>query len=312
VDELMSQPAPQGDYRARVGRYSVTLTTLERVYWPDEGYTKADLLRYYHQAQATILPYLKDRPIIMRRYPAGIRGHDFYQHDIDQAPPFVKTLTSATETGRDVDYILANNAATLLYMANLGVIGPHPWHSRAGRLDYPDWIVFDLDPEGNDYDQVCELALVVRQALDQLGLQGYAKTSGATGMHVYVPIEDRYPYDQVAPLAESIARRVVNQAGSLATLERSVKKRGKGQIYLDHLQNARGKSVVAPYAVRPRPGATVSAPLTWDEVAQKPKPQDFTILTMPPRLAAVGDLFRPVLTRRQSLDSALELVKRRA
>jgi bifunctional non-homologous end joining protein LigD len=295
----------------KVGGESVALTNLNKVYWPDDGYTKGDLIRYYYEVSKYILPYLKDRPLIMKRYPNGIDGPSFHQHDVDEAPPYVRRVAIDVEEGHEVEYIIGDNVATLLYMANLGAIERHPWHSRVADLDHPDWLVFDLDPDKTvEFNTICELALKVRDVLLLVGLESYVKTSGSRGIHVYVPIKPVYSYEDVALLAERIARQVADENSKIATVERSLKKRQPGQIYVDHMQNARGKSVVAPYSVRPRRGATVSAPLEWTEVKRrKITIRDFTIRSMGRRLAAKGDLFKPVFTKRQSLDDALEEVK---
>ncbi|MDQ3743762.1 MAG: non-homologous end-joining DNA ligase [Acidobacteriota bacterium] len=300
----------KGDLNVRVGREVVPLTSLERVYWPDEGYTKGDLIRYYYEVSKYILPYLEDRPLIMKRYPAGIRGQFFHQHDVNEVPDFVRTVALEVEDGggHRVDYIVGTGHATLLYMANLGAIERHPWHSRVGNLDHPDWFVFDLDPgEGVEFKTICEVALSTRDVLEQLGLESYAKTSGSRGIHVYVPVKAIYGYEEIAELAELVATAVARRHSDVATVERSKRKRGRRMIYVDHMQNARGKSVVAPYSVRPKPGATVSAPLEWTEVERKKiRTDDFDIKNMSERIGRKGDLFKPVLKRKQALGDALE------
>ncbi|HXG65461.1 MAG TPA: non-homologous end-joining DNA ligase [Blastocatellia bacterium] len=300
-----------GDLDIKVGREVVSFTSLDKVYWPNDGYTKGDLIRYYYEVAKTILPYLKDRPLILKRYPNGIKESFFHQHDVDEAPDYARTVSLEAEDGHVVDYIVCDNVATLLYLSNLGAIERHPWHSRVRNLNHPDWFVFDLDPsEGVGYSQVCEVALSVKGVLERLGLACYAKTSGSRGMHVYVPIEPEYTYEQVAEFAEQVAALVARENPEIATVERSLKKRQRGRIYVDFLQNARGKSVVAPYSVRPRDGATVSAPLDWKEVGRKKvTPQDFTIENMGKRLARKGDLFRPVLRKKQSLNKAIQQAK---
>ena len=296
----------RGDVAVKIGRDIVALTNLDKVYWPDDGYTKGDLIRYYYEVSKFILPYLKDRPLIMKRYPNGIKGPYFHQHDVNEAPAFVRTATLDVEEGHTVDYIIGDNLATLLYMANLGAIERHPWHSRVRNLAHPDWLVFDLDPgKGVEFTTICELAVAVRDQLTEIGLQGYAKTSGSRGIHVYVPVKPVYTYAEIAEFAEQFATRVAQAKPEIATVERALKKRRRGQIYVDHMQNARGKSVVAPYSVRPRAGACVSAPLTWTEVERKRiTPQDFTIKNMLRRIGTKGDLFKPVLTKRQTLTRA--------
>ena len=296
-----------GEVAVKVGGQVVSLTNLGKIYWPDEGYTKGDFIKYYFEVAKYILPYLKDRPLIMKRYPNGIKGSFFHQHDVHEAPAYVRTVSLHVEEGHEVDYIVGDDTATLLYMANLGAIERHPWHSRVRNIDHPDWFVFDLDPQGVGWSEICEVALSCREILNRLGLESYAKTSGSRGIHVYVPIKPVYSYEQVADFAKRVAMIIERENSDVATLERSLKKRKKARIYLDHMQNARGKSVVAPYSVRPKPGATVSAPLDWSEVKSKQlKIEDFTIKTMMSRLKQRGDLFKPVLDKRQSLEQAIK------
>lgn len=295
-----------GDMEVKVGRDILQLTNLDKVYWPDEGYTKGDLIRYYYEVSKYILPYLKDRPLIMKRYPNGIRGSFFHQHDVSLAPRFIRTELIDVEEGHEVDYIIGDNLQTLLYMANLGAIERHPWHSRTEDLDHPDWFVFDLDPSGVEFEEICDVALSTKGILDGLGLESFVKTSGSRGIHVYVPLKPVHTYEEVAGFAERVAELVVEANPSVATIERSLKKRKRRAIYVDHMQNARGKSVVAPYSVRPKPGATVSAPLEWDEVKRKKiRIQDFTIKNMLRRIERKGDLFKPVLRKRQTLKAAV-------
>ncbi|MGA9767973.1 MAG: non-homologous end-joining DNA ligase [Blastocatellia bacterium] len=300
-----------GDANIKIGRQTLSLTNLDKAYWPDDGYTKGDLVRYYYEISKFILPYLKDRPLILKRYPSGIKGPSFHQHDVDEAPGYVRTVAVEVEDnsgGHTVNYMVGGNLATLLYAANLGAIECHPWHSRTRNLDHPDWLVFDLDPgEGVDFKTICEAALCVREVLSRQGLYSYAKTSGSRGIHVYLPIKPAYSYEQLVKFAERVATLVAREMPEAATVERSLKKRRRGQIYIDHLQNARGKSIAAPYSVRPKPGATVSAPLDWSEIKRKKiEPQDFTIKNMLRRIERRGDLFKEVLSNRQILSGVLE------
>jgi bifunctional non-homologous end joining protein LigD len=300
-----------GDVNVRVAGEVVPLTHLERVYWPDEGYTKGDLVRYYHEISRYILPHLEDRPLIMKRYPSGIKGQSFHQHDVHQdVPDFMRTAALEVEDGgaHTVDYIVGSGEATLLYMANLGAIERHPWHSRVEDLEHPDWFVFDLDPsEGVEFTTICDVALTTREVLARVGLESYAKTSGSRGIHIYVPVRPAYTYEQIAELAEQVATVVAREQSEVATVERSKHKRGARMIYVDHMQNARGKSVVAPYSVRPKPGATVSAPLEWKEVERKKiRTADFHIRNMPRRIESKGDIFKPVLRKRQRLEGVFE------
>ncbi|HEX8494340.1 MAG TPA: non-homologous end-joining DNA ligase [Pyrinomonadaceae bacterium] len=311
VGRALKAEALSGDIKVKAGQDVVLLTHLDKIYWPDAGYTKGDLVKYYYEVAEYILPYLKDRPLIMKRYPDGITGKFFHQHDVDEVPDYVRTAELEVEEGHAVNYIVGDNLATLLYMANLGAIERHPWHSRVRNIDRPDWLVFDLDPgAGIEFKTICKLALGVREVLERLKLDGYAKTSGSRGIHVYVPIKPQYDYEQVAQFAEQVATLVAREHTQIATVERSLSKRKAGQIYLDHMQNARGKSVVAPYSVRPREGAAVSAPLEWSEVERAEiRMQDFTIKSMLRRIARKGDLFKPVLSRKQSLEGALPKIR---
>lgn len=292
---------------------TISLTNPDKIYWPDDGYTKGDLLRYYYEVAAYILPYLKDRPLIMKRYPAGIEGPSFHQHDVDAAPDYVRTIALEVkdEGGHAVNYIVGDNLPTLLYMANLGAIERHPWHSRTRNIDRPDWVAFDLDPgAGVLFETICEAALCVRDVLHRLELESYAKTSGSRGIHVYLPIEPTHTYQQAADFAAQVAAEVARAMPEAATVERALSKRRRGQIYVDHMQNARGKSIAAPYSVRPKPGATVSAPLDWSEVEhRKITPQDFNIKNMLRRIERKGDLFQSVLSKRQKLSRAFKLLE---
>jgi bifunctional non-homologous end joining protein LigD len=295
-----------GEMDVKVGGSLLHLTNLDKVYWPDERLTKGDLIRYYYEVSKYILPYLKDRPLIMKRYPNGISGGSFHQHDVNEAPDFVRTAEIDVEEGHEVDYIVGDDLQTLLYMANLGAIERHPWNSRVSDLDHPDWFVFDLDPSNVEFEEICDVALSTREILSGLGLESYVKTSGSRGIHVYVPLKPVHEYEEVASFAERVAWLVVEANPAIATVERSLKKRKRRAIYVDHMQNARGKSVVAPYSVRPKPGATVSAPLEWEEVERKKITiQDFTIKNMLRRIERKGDLFKPVLKKGQALNKAL-------
>jgi bifunctional non-homologous end joining protein LigD len=301
-----------GDANVKVKNDILALTNLNKVYWRKDGYTKGDLIKYYYEISPHLLPYLEDRPLILKRFPDGITKGFFYQHDTDDAPEYIRTSRIKVTEGHQVDYIIGGTLATLLYTANLGAIEQHPWHSRIHSLNHPDWIVFDLDP-GEDvrYPAICEVALGVKEELERLSLACYAKTSGSRGMHIYVPIKAEYGYDQVARFADQVAEMVAGKQPEISTTERSLKKRKSGQVYVDHMQNNRGKSIAAPYSVRPRDGAPVSTPLDWSEVKRKKvTPQDFTIKSILKRIERKGDLFAPVLRDRQSLAEAMRRLGR--
>ncbi len=285
---------------------SVELTHLDKVYFPEAGYTKGDLIEYYRQVADTLVPYLTDRPLILKRYPNGIAAPMFFQHEMKNPPEFLRTVTLESEAGRPIDYAIIDTPEALLYVTNLGTIEEHPWHSRVADIDHPDYVVFDLDPEKADFKTVSQVALALRDLLERLGLKVWAKTSGSRGMHVYVPIEPRYEYEQVARLAERIAALVAKENPKWATMQRALNRREAGHVYVDHLQNAKGKTVAAPYSVRARPGATVSTPLEWKEVEKGVDPAAFTLKMVPARLKKKGDLFRGVIEHKQSLDRALE------
>lgn len=313
VEKFLKKKDLKGDARVEADGFALKLTSLDRVYWKKEDLTKADLLRYYAEVSDVILPYLKNRPLIMKRYPRGVEHDSFHQHDVDKVPEYVRTASLEAEDGgaHIVDYIVCDNLATHLYVTNLGAIERHPWHARVGRLETPDWFVFDLDPGDKvDFSTICDVAVLARDELKAVGLESFAKTSGSRGIHVYVPIEAEYEFDDVLELAKAIAGRVADAAPKIATVERSKSKRKKTQVYVDYLQNTYGKSVVAPYSVRPKPGATVSMPVEWSEIEKKKiATEDFTIDNAVKRLKKKGDIFRGVLSEKQSLKEALEKLK---
>ncbi|MCL5102784.1 MAG: DNA ligase D [Armatimonadetes bacterium] len=305
ADEAFERPGLEGDLLVSIDGAEVPLTNLRKVYWPKEGFTKADLLRYYYRVREIILPHLADRPLILQRFPDGIEGESFYQHNLQDAPDFVRRVP-VTENGSVINYAVIDNVASLLYIANLGCIAQHPFSSRVETLDRPDWIVLDLDPEEAPFDTVCEVAMEVKGTLDEIGLSGYPKTSGSRGMHVYMPIEGVYTYDQAQEFAKILASVIAIRKPNVATIERAKKERTAAQVYVDYLQNAPGKSIASPYSVRAEPGATVSTPLTWEEVASKPDKEQYTLLTVQERFAQGGDVFGNVLTQKQRLAQPLE------
>ena len=291
----------EGDLALRVGGKVLEVTSLDRPYWPDEGYTKGDLLRYYLEVGDYIMPYLKDRPSILKRYPGGISGQMFFQHNVEGAPDALKTERLESETGRMLNYGVYTDLASLIYLANIGTIEQHPWHSRTSNLDHPDYIVFDLDPHGAPFANVLQVALAMRDVLKSLKLAGYPKTSGSSGIHIYVPVRPRYEYEEIADFSEQVSMRVAERLPKIATVERRIAARKKDQVYVDWQQNAKGKSAAAIYTVRAKPGATVSTPVTWQEISRGIKISDFTIETVPPRLKKKGDLWEGMLKDRQSL-----------
>lgn len=298
---FLRQAAFAGNLKLRAGRTVVDITSLDRLYWPDEGYTKGDLLRYYVAVGKTIMPYLKDRPTILKRYPNGAGAPMFFQHNIENAPGLLKTIELESEAGRAINYAVYSDLASLIYLVNIGTIEQHPWHSRIGDLDHPDYMVFDLDPHGAPFANVRQVALVLGEVLKALRLTGYPKTSGSAGIHIYVPVRRRYAYEEVARFAEQVSARVAERAPGIATVERRLAGRKKGQVYVDWQQNARGKAAAAVYTARAKAGASVSTPVTWQEIARGFEIGDFTIKTVPPRLAKKGDLWKDFFKDRQRL-----------
>lgn len=289
-------------------------TNLDKIYWPKEKITKGDLIDYYRRVAPFILPYLKDRPESLNRYPDGIQGESFYQKNVTgKFAEGVRTVKVHSESGdKDIQYLVCDDEETLLKMANLGCIEIHPWNSRVGHLDEPDWVVIDLDPDAIAFDKVVEAALETRKVLDAAEVESYPKTSGATGIHIYVPLAARYEYEQVKQFAEIVANLVHERLPKTTSVVRNPEKRRR-KIYMDFLQNRRGQTLAAPYSVRPRPGAPVSTPLEWKEVNKRLDPTRFTIETIFKRLDDKGDLFKPVLGEGADLKQALaNLVASRA
>ncbi len=281
-------------YRAQ--QKEVKLNHLNKIYWPIEKISKRELINYYDQVAPFILPYLKNRPQSLNRHPNGINEPGFYQKDVTgKVPDWIDTyLYHTEESEEDKHFLLGNNKATLLYMANLGCIEINPWSSTIKKPDSPTWCVIDLDPDKHTFDQVIETAQVTKQILDEMKVESYCKTSGSTGLHIYIPLGAKYSYEQSKEFARIVVTLVQRQLPQLTTIERTVNKR-KGKIYLDFLQNRAQATLAAPYSVRPKPGATVSMPLHWDEVKKGLKMKDFTIFNALQRLDELGDIFKPVL-----------------
>lgn len=288
---------------------SLQFNHLSKVYWPGEGITKRDLLNYYAAVSGFILPYLKDRPQSLNRFPGGIKGQAFYQKDVKgKAPDWAKTFPYSTGDGEEKEYLLGNDLPTLLWMVSLGCIEINPWFSRAKKPEYPDYCVIDLDPDQQDFDQVIATALEVKKVLDAIEVPGFPKTSGSTGMHIYIPMGAKYTYEQTQLFARIIVEAVHRALPEFTTLERSIAAR-KGKMYLDFLQNRPGATIAGPYSVRPKPGATVSMPLDWEEVKPGLKMKDFTIFNTIDRLQKKGDLFKGVLGKGIDLKKAIQKAK---
>jgi bifunctional non-homologous end joining protein LigD len=304
--------AAVNQHRPPFGDKAVPLTHLDKVYWPQERYTKGDLIAYYRDIGSFIFPYLKDRPQSLHRHPNGIEGNSFFQKDMSRQrhPDWVKTVRLSSESkGEEITYFVCTDERSLLYLANLGCIELNPWHSRIGTLDRPDYLVIDLDPENVPFDRLVKTAQAVRKLLDQIEAEGYCKTSGKRGLHIYVPLAGRYDYDLARRFAEVIANLVHRQFPEFTSIIRSPALRQQ-RVYLDYLQNGRGKTLAAPYSVRPVRNATVSTPLKWSEVRKGLDPAKFTILSMRKRLDKIGDVWEPVLGPGVDLEKCLERISR--
>jgi bifunctional non-homologous end joining protein LigD len=277
----------------------IKLTNLEKVLWPEDGYTKADLIRYYVDAGPYLVPWVRDRPLTMKPFPDGIYGTTFYQKDKPSfTPKWVSSWVDPEEP--DNDYVLCNDLATLVWLANYTALEIHPRLARVDDPDHPDYVMVDLDPaEGSTWEHVKEVAAIVHDVLEGMGLEGFPKTTGSRGIHVLVPVARKYTFEETRLFAEAVGKAAREREPKLVTLEFS-KARRRG-IYIDYLQNMRGKSTAGPYSVRPKPRAPVSAPLRWEEIPALGRPDAFTIANMRDRLAVVGDLLAPSLKMPQKL-----------
>ncbi|MBO8142360.1 MAG: DNA polymerase domain-containing protein [Firmicutes bacterium] len=293
--------------RVTVGQRIVELTRLDKILWPRDGYTKADLIQYYAEVAPFLLPHLQARPLTVTRYPDGIDGPSFFQKN---APPHTPNWISICSTGgkRPTKYVVAESPETLMWLANQACIELHPWLSTAGNPGRPDKIVIDLDPDPPaGFAEARRIALIVRDVLDGMRVRGYPKLSGATGVHICIPVVPHHSYRTTSRLAGLIGRILARLLPLEVTTERRVSRRN-GRVYVDHLQNLPGKTIVAPYSVRARDGAPVSMPVTWEEL-ETCHPLDFTIKTVPDRVRRYGDRFLPVLTDFQDVSAWIRELK---
>jgi bifunctional non-homologous end joining protein LigD len=293
----------------KVCGHELKFNHVTKFYWPEDKITKGQMLNYYYQVGEYIIPYLKDRPMSLNRFPGGIHGKSFYQKDVtDKAPEWAKTFAHTTDEGKKTNYLVGTDEASLLWMASLGCIEINPWFSRVQTPDNPDYCVIDLDPDKHTYDQVVEAALETKKVLDAIGVPSFPKTSGSTGMHIYIPLAAKYTYQQSQLFANIIVKLVHKQLPDFTSLERSIAARN-GKMYLDFLQNRPGATIAGPYSLRPKPGATVSMPLSWDEVKPGLTISDFTIHNAIARLKETGDLFHGVLGDGIDLEATLKKAK---
>ncbi|WP_073066748.1 DNA ligase D [Chryseobacterium oranimense] len=293
-------------------KHTVKLTNQNKIYFPKDGITKGEVIEYYQSVASYILPYLKNRPLSLNRFPNGIEEQGFYQKDAgDNMPDWIKTTKVYSESNdKYIDYVYCNDKATLAYLNNLGCIDMNPWNSALPDLEHPDYLVLDLDPsKKNTFDHVIETALQVNEVLQSVKIKGYCKTSGSTGIHVYIPMGGKYDFDQVKDFAHILMKQVNEKLPKLTTLERSLQKRDDKKIYLDYLQNRTGQTLASAYSLRPKEGASVSMPLEWEELKPGLKPTDFTIDNALERIKEKGDLFKPVLGKGIDMMKALELLQ---
>jgi len=289
----------------------IKISNPEKIYWPDKGYTKKDLVDYYGQIADYILPYLKDRPQNLLRNPDGISKKGFFHKDINFAlPSFAVSKKIQSESkGAKINYLLCQNKETLLFMANLGCIEINPWNSRLDNLDKPDYLIIDLDPGKREFKDLIKTAVEVNKILQLMKIESCIKTSGKSGLHICIPLAAQFTYTQLKPFALMLAKLIHKRLPDITSIERHPEKRN-GKIYLDYLQNRRGQTIAAPYCVRPVPGATVSTPLEWSEVKPGLDPRKFTIKTVIARIKKKGDLWKPILEKGIDISEALNSLER--
>jgi len=284
----------------RAGAPTVGLTNLRKVFWPEAGYTKRDLLQYYADVATALLPHLRDRAMVMKRYPNGIHGkHFFMKRTPTPHPPWLETCAIRHQSASVIDFPMVQDLASLLWVVNLGCIDLNPWYSRCDDTDRPDYLHFDLDPgPGVAFARVRDTALVVREALEALGMTVLAKTSGSTGMHLYVPIMRGPVQKRVWTFAKALAKELERRHPKLITAEYRIADRPRGRVLVDYNQNAWGRTLASIYSVRPTPRATVSTPITWHEVERGVEVDAFRMNTVPARVRRLGDLWKPLLAAR--------------
>ena len=293
-----------------IGGNELRFTNLSKTFWPKEGYTKRDMINYYYQVAPYMLSYMANRPQTLNRHPHGINGDSFYQKDVKgKAPAWIETFPYFSHREqKEKEFLLCTNEASLLYIASLGCIEMNPWSSTIKNPDNPDWCIIDLDPDENSFNQVIQAARVTKEVLDAIGIPSYCKTSGSSGLHIYIPLGAKYSYHDSKEFGRRIAKIVHAELPQFTSIERKTAHRG-GNMYIDFLQNRPQATVAAPYSLRPKPGATVSAPLYWEEVKKGLKLSDFTLQNMPVRLQKEGDIFKGVLGKGINMKKALKNIE---
>jgi bifunctional non-homologous end joining protein LigD len=297
-------PGDQDSVVLSVDRKEVRLTNLRKLFWPKLGLTKGHLLQYYADVAGALLPHLRDRAMVMKRYPHGAAGEFFFMKRAPSPrPDWIEICSIEHGSGSVIDFPMIQDRASLLWVVNLGCIDLNQWYARCDDVDRPDYVHFDLDPgEGADFDLVRETTLIIREALDTLKMASLAKTTGSKGMHVYVPIVRGPAQKQVWTFAKALAQELAGRHPALMTAEYRVAKRPPGRVLVDYNQNAWGRTLASIYSVRPRPEATVSTPVTWEEIGRGVRIEDFTMKSVPARVAALGDLWKPLLASRRRFD----------
>jgi bifunctional non-homologous end joining protein LigD len=286
---------------------TVPLSNLDKVFWPEAGYTKGDLIEYYRAISPWLLPYLEDRPVVLTRYPDGIEGKSFFQKDAPSfAPSWLRLERIWSEHAeREIDYFVCDDLESLLYVANLGSIPLHVWSSRVASPERPDWCILDLDPKGAPFSHVLKIALAIHALCGKIGLPDYIKTSGATGLHVLLPLGGQCTYAESRTLGEILAKTIEKELPDIATTARALSARS-GKVYVDYLQNGHGKTIAGPFSARPVVAASCSAPLSWSEVGAKLDPKNYTLKSLPARMQKLKkDPLAPVLTDKPDLQGAL-------
>ncbi|TMA23548.1 MAG: DNA ligase D [Deltaproteobacteria bacterium] len=310
--EARAGPVARGGAGSAGGERVVRLSNVKKTFWPDDGYTKGDLIGYYETVAPLMLPYLRDRPIVLTRYPDGIKGKSFFQKDAPVfVPDWVRTESVySKDSERDIKYFVLDDVESLRYVANMGTIPIHAWSARSGSLERPDWLVLDLDPKGAPFAHVIEVALALRRILDDLELPGHPKTSGATGLHVLLPLGRRYTHEESKTFARLLATLVQHEKPEISTLARPLHARG-GKVYVDWGQNGHGNTIVAPYSLRPLPGAPASCPLKWSEVNGRLDPARFNLRTLPKRFEKLDDPLAGVLGPGLDMGTAIVAIEER-
>jgi bifunctional non-homologous end joining protein LigD len=283
----------------RVDGRDVRLTNLRKTFWAGLGLTKGDLLRYYLDVSGVLLPHLRDRAMVMKRYPHGAGGEFFFMKRAPSPrPEWIEICSIAHDSGNVIDFPMVQDRASLLWVVNLGCIDLNQWYATCDDVDRPDYVHFDLDPgPGADFARVRETAIIVKAALDALSMPAVVKTTGSKGLHVYVPIVRGPVQKQVWTFAKALAQELAGRHPGLMTAEYRVARRPHARVLVDYNQNAWGRTLASIYSVRPRPEATVSTPVTWNELEKGLRIEDFTMLNVPERLTDVGDLWKPLLQK---------------